>query len=243
MSATEPPFLADLRREFERVAEADAAAGRRAPRKLPRLRELRLRVALPVATAVALFLGAGAVTTGVITLSIDLGEHDRPAQEQTDGQVAGSPAFAAPLRAAIGALRREPTAADAIDPSLRGALSPNVLADEALRVVPPLIDPAGSPTLWLVPTRAGDLGLATWVRGDASAVVATEADLAATEQGRAVVKIGEQYFGVVPDGVAQVTVTGGDGAARTLPVQDNVFTGSGLRGVPRITWEGQGGGP
>lgn len=239
MSAVEPPFLAGLRQEFERVAEADAVAGRPAPRRRPRLRSLRLRVALPVLTAFALLAAIAVVATGAVSLSIDLGGSD-PAPIAAPGETAAG-GFSEELRARIGVLGRVRSESDAIDPSLVGQLSPTLRLEQSLRVVPPPgAEPAAGSQLviWLVPTDRGGVAITAWTDQVGEAIMLTEVDASGLESGRAFAIIGERIFGVVPDGVDQVTVRHAAGPETVLPVHDNVFIGRFEGDVPSVTWEG-----
>lgn len=240
MSAVEPPFLAGLRQEFERVAEADAATGRPAPRRRPRLRSLRLRVALPAMTALALLAAIAVAATGLVSLSIDLGGSD-PAPIAVPGETAVG-GFSEALRARVSVLGRTRTEGDAIDSSLVRTLPSNLQLGQSLRIVPPPgAEPAAAPRLqiWLVPSDRGAVAITVWTdqMGDASSP--TEFDAAQLELGRAHALVGEQIFGVAPDGVDQVTVTNAAGRQMLLPVHDNVFIGRFEGSVPVVvTWEG-----
>lgn len=236
MSAVEPPFLADLREEFERVAEADAAAGRRAPRRAPRLRQLRLGVALPVLTALTLLVAIAVVATGAITLSVDLGG-------ETELPVSRSPeaGFDTSLIDRVAVLSRERTDRDKIVPGIDPARARTLRTSASLRILPPPgSDPAIEETVatWVLPTTSGDVAVAAWVRGNAESYVPREVDLAEIEQGRAVITVGTYIVGLVPDGVGRVTVTTLEGRETTLPVDGNVFAAPFEGDFASLTWEG-----
>jgi hypothetical protein len=239
MSAVEPPFLSGLRQEFERVAEADAAAGRRAPRRPPRLRQFRLSFALPVLTALTLLVAIAVVATGAVTLSVDLGgETELPASRSPEA------GFDAALVDRVALLSRERTERDRIAPGINAETARTLRMTESLRIVlPPGSDPGIEKTVatWVLPTVSGDLAIATWVRGNAETYVSSEGDLAEIDQGRAVITAGDYIIGLVPDGVERVTVTTRDGEEARLPVAGNVFAAPFDGDFAGVTWEGMAG--
>jgi hypothetical protein len=234
MSAIEPPFLGDLRREFERVAEADAAAGRRAPRRRPRL---RLTVALPVLTALALLAAVAVIATGAISLSIDVGgQSDRPVAATSDAT------FAPALVEHVAVLGRERTAGDEIDVPFLLPRVPALNLEASLAVVPPPGGDAASQPLriWLVPDDFGRVAIVSKHVRSSKASMATAVDLDEIEAGRALASVGETVFGLVPDGVGRATITLSGGGRTELPVVDNLFFGPLEGSVTGLTWEGKG---
>ena len=161
MSAIEPPFLAELRQEFARVAEADAqaaAAASAAPRtRRLRLRRIRLGVVLPALASVAVLGGITVVATDVVSRS---GDTPPGSPSGPTPQSPASSGFREDLVAHLAVLRRAPTSADALDPSITADLSPDLVPEGALRIaLPPAVsEDAGQEGLtgaWLVPADDG----------------------------------------------------------------------------------------
>ncbi|MDW5592887.1 hypothetical protein VSS74_00960 [Conexibacter stalactiti] len=196
-------------------------------------------MALPVLTAFALLAAIAVVATGAVSLSIDLGGSDPvPMNAPSEGAASG---FSDELVARVGVLSRARTDGDAIDPSLVRSLPPDLRLGQSLRVVPP---PGADPTaasqlaIWLVPTASGSVAVTVWQAQGGEAGNPTQFDAAGLASGRTSALVGEQIFGVAPDGVDRVTVRDGAGRETELPVNDNVFIGNFEGARPLITWEG-----
>lgn len=244
MSALEPPpFLDSLREEFTRIAEADAQAAAAAPagRRRARLRLPQLRFALPATVMLlALLAGVGGVVSGVILPTRDDGPGELA--QRSDGD------YGPALLGALSLLQQLPAPADELPPGLdeRG------LAKAAIRLAAPApARTAGRPVeraAWVVPAKADHDRVALVIetsRGlggtpglTASDVEAGNAWLYADEESG-----GQTLLGIVPDGVAEVTVEFVSGEPVELPVRDNTF-GALLpneRAIAGISWRGMAG--
>lgn len=240
MSAVEPPFLAELRQEFARVAEADAQAsaaereGRRGRPRMPRLRQMGLRTALPALAAVAA-LGGG---TFVVVEGISLREEVPPVT--TGPRPQGASGFDHALVREISALSRTHTDADVIDPDIVEKLPAGLLLESSLLIDPPAPGEGSGATpsdakAWLVPTADGRLALVTSVRYFPPQT--KQGVLADVARGRMFATVQDEIAGVVPDGVTHVTAHMRDGDAE-LPVRDNTFAAHLPSPLVGIEWDG-----
>lgn len=211
----EPPgFVTPLGDEFARVAREDAA------RRLRR-RPVRIRTVVLAALASLVLVGGAGAATGLVSLSGG-GPHF-VAQEAT-GQ------FSSALTSHLSVLRRPRTGADSMGAAAAYVTSAGSPAPgSSLRVaVPP--PPAGTPhatastlPVWLVPTSTGDVSMQVLPPGADGPGSGFAADLQMVEQGHALMSMGQDAFGLAPDGVGSVSVALQDGTHVKLPVVGNVF--------------------
>ncbi|MDO8211329.1 hypothetical protein [Conexibacter sp. CPCC 206217] len=242
MSAVEPPFLAELRQEFARVAEADAqasaakgAASRRGRLRMPRLRPMGLRTALPVLAAVAA-LGGGAF---VVLEGISL--RDEVAPVTTGPRPQGASGFNNELVRRISTLSRVRTDVDAIDPGVIRQLPAGLLPDASLLIDPaaPNAGSAATPSTtkaWLVPAGTGRLALVTQTRDLGPQIML--GDLTAITRGQVVSAVTDELVGVAPNGVTRVRVHMVDGREVELPVRGNVFAAHLPATFQSVEWDG-----
>ena len=212
----EPPgFVTTLGDEFARVAREEAV------RRPARRRPVRVRTVVLAALASLVLVGGAGAATGLVPLPGG-GPHF-VAQEAT-GQ------FSSELTSHLSVLARPRTAADSMGKAAAFVAGPGSPAPgSSLRVaVPPPADgtphaSASTLPVWLVPTATGDVSMQVLPPGADGPGSGFAADLQMVEQGHALMSMGQDAFGLAPDGVSSVSVTLQDGTHVRLPVVGNVF--------------------